>query len=98
MADINKLRQEIAIVEKELKSLEKNINNLNGQIIAESSKYNNNKKNDQELTKRIRLIEQSLKIEKAKYDTVFERFFSLTEELEAAEKEFRNSQNNQKTR
>lgn len=98
MADINKLRQEIAIVEKELKSLEKNINNLNGQIIAESSKYNNNKKNDQELTKRIRVIEQSLEIEKAKEDTLFEKLFNLTEELEVAEKQSRNSQNNQKTR
>ena len=98
MADINKLRQEIAIDEKELKSLEKNINNLNEQIKIESTKYNGNPKTDQELAKRIDGLGQSLKIKKAKYDTVFERLFNLTEELETAEKQFRNSQNNQKTR
>lgn len=64
MTDINKLRQEVSIVEKELESLEKIINKLNEKISYKSTKYNGNQKNDNELAKRIEGLEQSLKTEK----------------------------------
>jgi chromosome segregation ATPase len=98
MADIKQLRLEIATLENELKCLEKSINSLNEQIRNESTKYNSNQKTNQELAKRIDGLEQSLKAEQAKYDKLFDKFLNLSGDLEAAEKQYHNNINNQKTK
>ena len=98
MADINKIRQEIPVIEKELNDLEKIINDLHSKIKIETTKYGTNQKANQELAKRIDGLEKSLKENQAKYDNLFNKLSGLVEELENAGKQSPGNSNNQKTR